>query len=262
MKNEIATIISNERLTEGIYDMWIKTAIASEAKSGQFIGVYPKDGSRLLQRPISICRIAENKESLRIVYRVAGKGTDEISSYKAGETVRILGPCGNGFAPEVLKPGGTALLLGGGIGLPPMLQLGNELRERGCEVKYVLGYRDSDTFMLDEYEACAGAENVTVATDDGSKGVKGTVIDAINEKGLTGDVICACGPMPMLRAVKQKAAQMGAMAYISLEERMACGVGACLGCVCKTVKKDDHSKVNNARVCVEGPVFLASEVDI
>jgi len=262
MKTEIAKIISNRPITGGIYDMWIKTTIAKEARCGQFIGVYPKDGSRLLQRPISICRISDDKESLRIVYRVAGKGTDEISSFKTGEDITILGPCGNGFDPDALQTGQTALLLGGGIGLPPMLQLGYELKNKGLGFKYVLGYRDSDTFMLDEYEACAGAGNVIIATDDGSKGVKGTVIDAINANGLKADVIYACGPMPMLCAVKQTSEQMGATAFISLEERMACGVGACLGCVCKTTKKDDHSKVNNARVCVEGPVFRAEDVQI
>ena len=262
MKTEIAKIISNRLITAGIYDMWIRTTIARDARCGQFIGVYPKDGSRLLQRPISICRIPEDRESLRIVYRVAGKGTDEFSGFKTGESITILGPCGNGFDPGEVKEGQTALLLGGGIGLPPMLQLGHELRKMNRSFKFVLGYRDSDTFMLDEYENCAGRENVILATDDGSKGIKGTVIDAIYAHGLKSDVIFACGPMPMLRAVKQTAGKMGAAAFISLEERMACGVGACLGCVCRTVKKDDHSKVNNARVCVEGPVFRAEDVQI
>ena len=105
-------------------------------------------------------------------------------------------------------------------------------------------------------------EKVHIATDDGSFGTQGTVLDAIREKGLKADLICACGPMPMLKALKAYAAGEGIKAYISLEERMACGVGACLGCVCRTVKKDEHSGVNNARVCVEGPVFDARDVDI
>lgn len=254
MKVDMGTIISQDRLSEGIYSMWIKTDIAREAKAGQFVAVYPKDGSRLLQRPISLCEI--NDDSIRIVYRVAGKGTDEFSSYKGGDEIRLLGPCGNGFTIEESK---RAFLVGGGIGIPPMLQLGKELKAKGIDFSFVLGYRNDDMFLIDDFKSVG---DVIIATDDGSVGTHGTVVDAIKESDSTADIIYSCGPMPMLRALKGYAGDMNMKAYISLEERMACGVGACLGCVCKTTKKDEHSHVNNARVCIEGPVFDAEDVNI
>ena len=148
------------------------------------------------------------------------------------------------------------IVIGGGIGIPPMLLAAKSL---AGEKEMVLGYANKDLFLKDEFDALG---KVTVATDDGSVGTKGTVLDAIRENNIKGDVIIACGPMPMLRAIKQYAAENNMEAYISLEERMACGVGACLGCVCKTVKKDHHTNVNSTRICVEGPVFDAKEVEI
>ena len=130
---------------------------------------------------------------------------------------------------------------------------------KGEDVTILAGYRNSDMFLDEDFKKQAPLE---VATEDGSVGVKGNVMDVIREKNLKCDVIFACGPMPMLRAIKKYAKENGVTAYISLEERMACGVGACLGCVCKTTHKDSHSHVNNARVCTEGPVFEASEVEI
>ena len=122
-----------------------------------------------------------------------------------------------------------------------------------------MGYRDADCFLREDFEKNG---EVYIATEDGSVGTKGNVMDAIRENALKADVIYACGPMPMLRAIKRYAEEAGINAYISLEERMACGVGACLGCVCKTTKKDAHSHVNNARICTDGPVFEAKEVEI
>ena len=253
---ETATIISQECLCDGIYSMWLKTAIADTAKSGQFISVYPNSESKLLPRPISICEIGEGK--LRIVYRVAGGGTMEFSQMSAGDTLSVLGPNGNGFMAalkEDVRPETKALLLGGGIGIPPMLELAKGL---GCDVTIVAGYRSADGMFLTKELESAG--KFYVATDDGSFGTHGTVIDAIKATGITADVIFACGPAPMLRGVKELAERMGINAYISMEERMACGIGACLACVCGSVDKDEHSKVNNKRVCADGPVFLASEV--
>ena len=122
-----------------------------------------------------------------------------------------------------------------------------------------MGYADNKLFLKEDFDK---ESEVLIATMDGSAGTKGTVIDAMNAENVTGDVVCACGPMPMLRAVKKYAEEKGMTAYISLEERMACGVGACLGCVTKTKEKDEHTHVNNTRICVEGPVFEASVVDI
>ena len=251
---ENSTLVKCNRLSEGIYEMYLKTGAAQYAKPGQFVMVYPKDASTILPRPISICEVCG--DSLRLVYRVQGKGTREFSLYKEGESVKVLGPLGNGFPVEAGK-GKKSILIGGGIGVPPILELAKALK--GEDVTILAGYRNSDMFLDEDFKKQATLE---VATEDGSVGVKGNVMDVIREKNLKCDVIFACGPMPMLRAIKKYAEEAGITAYISLEERMACGVGACLGCVCKTTKKDAHSHVNNARVCTEGPVFEASEVEI
>ena len=249
---EKAEIISQEQAGTGIYSMTLKTKIAKFALPGQFVSVYSNDKSRLLPRPISICQIFPESDTIRLVYRVVGKGTDEFSKYRSGDTLMLLGPLGNGF----LQLTRSAMLIGGGIGIPPMLGLANEL---AGEKTIVLGYRNSETFLLDEFK---GMGDIYLASDDGSVGVKGTVIDAIENAKLKPEVIYACGPMPMLKAVKAYAAERDILCYISLEERMACGVGACLGCVCKSTSKDEHSKVNNKRICTEGPVFDAREVAI
>ena len=240
-------------LSEGIYELFIETEAAKAAVPGQFVMVYPKGRDLLLPRPISICEVRDN--TLRLVYRVAGKGTAEFSEYKEGTLVRVLGPLGNGFPTEEAK--GNVVLMGGGIGIPPLLELSKNLSAK--KVTMVAGYRDNNLFLKEDFDKYAHTE---IATEDGSVGVKGNVLDVMRERSIPCDVIFACGPMPMLRAIKKFAEERGIKAYISLEERMACGVGACLGCVCKTVNKDAHSHVNNARVCTEGPVFLSSEVDI
>ena len=247
-----AAVYSQVQLAEGIFSMWLGAGeMAKAAVPGQFIAVYPNDSARLLPRPISICETDPEKELLRIVYRVAGEGTKELSSCRAGDTLSIMGPLGNGFPLKDKK----ALLIGGGIGIPPMLELAKAL---SCEKTAVLGYRDSQTFLAEEIGKYAG---LAVATEDGSVGTKGTVLDAIKAQGLKADIIYACGPTPMLRALKEYAAKEGIECWISLEERMACGVGACLGCVCHSKDVDEHSNVRNKRVCKDGPVFLADEVE-
>lgn len=258
-RKETASVQKQTRIAPGIYDMWINTTLAKEAKPGQFINVYPEDSSTLLPRPISICEADGDQNKLRIVYRIAGKGTTEFSKYREGKDIAILGTLGNGFPLDKAK-GKKCFLMGGGIGIPPMVQLAKKLHEQGdCEIQIIVGYRDADLFLQKDLEKYG---RVYVATEDGSVGSKGNVMDTIRENRLSADVIYACGPMPMLRAIKKFAEANNMEAYISLEERMACGVGACLGCVCKTTHKDHHSHVNNARVCTDGPVFEAKEVDI
>ena len=262
MKQKVnASVISQREIAPSIYDMWIATDLADQALPGQFICVYPKNKSTLLPRPISICEVAEDKKALRIVYRIAGQGTTEFSGYQAGESIEVLGTLGNGF-PAAEGKGKKVFLMGGGIGVPPILQLAKELRAQGLskdDIQIVVGYRDSRMFLKEDLEQSG---TVYVATEDGSFGTKGNVMNAIEENGISADVIFACGPMPMLRAIKQYAEEMDITAYISLEEHMACGVGACLGCVVKTKKVDHHSHVHNARICTDGPVFEAAEVDI
>lgn len=250
-----ATVISQRQIGEQIYDLWLETKLVKNAHPGQFVAVYPKGESTLLPRPISICETDKAKNRLRLVYRVAGKGTAEFAACKVGDQLDILGVLGNGFPVDKAK-GRRVFLMGGGIGIPPILELAKAIGEKK---QILLGYRNKELFLEEDL---AKYGDVYVATEDGSVGTKGTVMDIIKAYSLHADVIMACGPMPMLRAIKEYAAKNGIEAYISLEERMACGVGACLGCVCRTTKEDAHSHVNNARICTEGPVFEAGEVDI
>ena len=250
---ENAVIISQEEIAPGIFSMWLKTEqIAQHAKAGQFISIYCEDGSRMLPRPISICEIDKNDGALHLVYRVAGKGTQEFSEKNTGMELSVLGPLGNGFPLKSKK----AFLIGGGIGIPPILELAKQL---DCEKQIVLGYRNSDMFLLDEFKKYG---SVYIATEDGSYGSKGNVLDAIRENDLEADIIYACGPTPMLRALKEYAAEKQMECWISMEEKMACGIGACLVCVCKSKEVDAHTNVHNKRVCKEGPVFRAEEVEL
>lgn len=249
---EQAVIIRQEEISNGIFSMWLKTEqIAGKAKPGQFISLYCHDGSRMLPRPISICEIDKRDNALRIVYRVAGKGTEEFSVMSTGDILEIVGPLGNGFPLKEKK----AFLIGGGIGIPPMVELAKQLK---CEKQMVLGYRDS-LFLQEEFK---GLGSMYVATEDGSYGTEGNVLDAIRENGLDAEIIYACGPTSMLKAIKEYAMKNNIECWLSLEEKMACGIGACLGCVCKSKEKDSHTNVNNKRICKEGPVFRAEEVEL
>lgn len=254
-KKITAKVILQKQIAEKIFDLRLETKLAKDAHPGQFVAVYPRNESTLLPRPISICEADADRGTLRLVYRVAGKGTEEFSTYGAGDTLDILGVLGNGFPVDKAK-GKRVFLMGGGIGIPPLLELAKAVDGKK---QILLGYRNKDLFLEEDM---AKYGDVYVATEDGSAGTKGNVMDIIKAHALQADVIMACGPMPMLRAIKAYAAEEKIEAYISLEERMACGVGACLGCVCKTTQTDVHSHVHNARICTEGPVFEAGEVEI
>ncbi len=253
---EFATVLEQKEIASGIFSLWLQTEqIAKDAVPGQFVSVYSNDGSHMLPRPISICEINAEEGKLRLVYRVVGEGTAEISGLKAGDKLEILGPLGNGFPLKGKRP----LLMGGGIGVPPMVQLGAALKAQGCTgVQTVAGYRD-ELFLTEELSASG---DFYIATEDGSAGTKGNVMDAVREHGIEADVIYACGPKPMLRAIKTYAEEHGIECYISMEERMACGIGACLACVCQSKEVDGHSHVHNKRVCKDGPVFLSTEVEL
>ena len=256
-KKENAVVVLQEQIADGIFSMWLHTDAAATAKPGQFISMYTSDGTKLLPRPISICEIDKENGRLRVVYRVTGEntGTEQFSKLQEGDTIPVIGPLGNGF-PLEKSEGKKAFLMGGGIGVPPILELAKQLT---CEKQIVVGYRDKHTFLKEQFEQNG---DVYISTEDGSVGTKGNVMNAIAEHGLTADIIYACGPTPMLRAIKNYAEENGIECYISLEERMACGIGACLACVCKSKDKDHHTNVHNKRICKEGPVFLSTEVEI
>lgn len=262
MEKKSYRICSKEHIASDIVSMWLRADdIAGKAVAGQFVSVYSDSSSELLPRPISICDTDASSGMIRLVFRIVGKGTREFALKEAGDTLYLIGPLGNGYSEAVKKlnlekdsENRNALIIGGGIGIPPMLKLASTLQ---CKTSIVLGYRDTQ-FMNEEFEKYG---DVYIATEDGSAGTKGNVIDAIKENKLNEDIIFACGPLPMLRGVKQYAVENNIDAWISLEEKMACGIGACLACVCNSTEVDGHSFVKNKRICKDGPVFNAKEVD-
>jgi dihydroorotate dehydrogenase electron transfer subunit len=240
-------IVDHQPIGKDVYEMWIEDKkMAMLAQVGQFVTLYCRNGSRLLPRPISICEINKQKGLLRLVYRIFGEGTREIATYKAGEFVEVMGPLGFGF---VMRHHQVSVIVGGGIGIPPLLELCKQLEG---EKHIFLGYRE-DPFLVDEFKPYG---EVYVATEDGSLGHKGNVMTLIKEKNLDVDQVYACGPKGMLKALQDFVLAEEIPAQFSVEEKMACGIGACLGCTCET--KDATKK--NKRVCKDGPVFLAEEV--
>ena len=229
------------------------------------LAVYPA-GENMYAALVPITEEGE----IRVVYRTVGEGTREFSRLKKGSSIEVMGPLGNGF-PLERTAGKRVLLIGGGIGIPPMLFAAKSLAPKAGEradasacdhagtILAALGYRTSETYLLEEMkELCP----VAISTDDGSLGTHGTVLDAVRASSYEADIIFACGPKVMLRAVKEYAEETGAECYVSMEERMACGVGVCLGCVCRKTETDPHSLSSYSRVCTDGPVFPAKEVDL
>ena len=238
-------IIKKSEMLSGLHDFVIKAPeIAKTAKAGQFVHILCGEGT-FLRRPISICEVFS--DAIRIVVAEKGTGTKNLANMQVGDCLDVLGPLGRGF--DISKrPDGTVLLIGGGIGIFPLLQLSKDLE---TDVDTILGFRNKELIVMqDEFP------NLHIATDDGSFGTKGLVTDIaeklISEKKIGS--IYACGPTPMLRAVKNLAEKHNLHCQISMEERMGCGVGACLVCVCKT------SNGAYAPVCKSGPVFMANEV--
>lgn len=245
---ETASVISMNFINKNICDLKIRCPkIASEAKAGQFVELYPDNGANLLARPISICETDKLLGTLRLVFQIVGKGTQLFSRLAKGDSIRVLGPCGNGYS---LKEG-SALLVGGGIGVPPLLETCKKLKG---EKTVVLGFR-SGSFLADEFEKYNA--RVFVATDDGSIGFKGNVVELLKAQDLSADVIYSCGPKIMLKFLSQWAEGKNIECQVSMEERMACGIGACVGCAVKIKDGDDwiHKKV-----CKDGPVFDSREV--
>jgi len=255
---ESAKILSQTCLAEDIYSIWLETEIGKTAVPGQFVSLYTRDRSKLLPRPISICEIRKEENAIRLVYRVTGQdtGTKQLSSLAASDQIEVMGPLGNGFDVKagVQK---KVLLIGGGIGIPPMLALAKELSEKAT-VEMMMGYRN-ELFLSQELKEY-GILHLT--TDDGSAGIKGHVLQGIEALNLLPEVIYACGPTPMLQGVKKFALGKNIPCYLSLEEKMACGIGACLACVCRSKEVDEYSQGYTKRICKDGPVFLATEVEI
>ncbi len=246
-------IIEKKAIACQMYSFLIECPeVAEVAKPGQFVHILPTGYT--LRRPISICGIDKNKGTLRIVFEVRGEGTEEISELNQNELIDMLAPCGNGFTlNENYK---KVALVGGGIGTPPMLPLAEFYGEKAVAVT---GFRNSSAVILKDEFTKTGAETV-ICTDDGSAGFHGLVTVPLEEELKKGSMDCiyACGPKPMLKAVSELAEKYSVECQVSLEERMGCGIGACLVCACKTKAQDGSEHF--AHVCKNGPVFNSKEV--
>jgi dihydroorotate dehydrogenase electron transfer subunit len=257
MKRIINGIVEfNEEIVPGIRRMVVQAPeAASEARAGQFVNIYPKAESTLLPRPLSVCDADADAGTITIIYRIVGKGTKEFAGYEKGTPLRMSTPLGNGYDLEGVKD--SAILVGGGLGVPPLIMLAKSLVAAGVKVTVVLGYRD-DIFLADEMEAAgAGLFIATECETDRPGVIKGNALDLIRQNGLTAANYFACGPRPMLKSLTKYLAAQGSEVQVSMEERMGCGYGACVGCVCKVI--EDGAEVRR-KVCTDGPVFRGSEV--
>lgn len=252
ISNEKCEIRAQNQLAQGIFRLVVHVPrITRQVRVGQFVHLACGEGN-LLRRPISVCDWTEDE--LQLVYQVKGAGTRWLSEQRAGQTVDILGPLGNGFTVSAL--GQRPMLIGGGIGVPPMLATMRETRGAGATPTAILGFRTGASVILEKEFAALG--QTIVVTDDGSYGQHGQVTAPMSAQLAQATGIAACGPRPMLRAIATLAQQAGIPCQVSLEERMGCGIGACLVCACALQGKDGQTRYGH--VCKDGPVFWAQEV--
>lgn len=255
-RKELCEIVSQNEIAENIFEMTVTGELTNEITSpGQFIHIKTAESTDpLLRRPISISSYDKEKQQITMIYRKQGKGTALLAEKTAGMKIDLLGPLGNGFPVDETAAGETALLVGGGIGVPPLYELSRQLKEKGAKVIHVLGFQtESAVFYEPEFTAIG---DTYIATADGTHGSKGFVTDIIEDKGLTFDALYSCGPLPMLKALEQRFP--GQKLFLSLEQRMGCGIGACFACVCKTA--GDPAGTSYKKVCSDGPVFRSGEV--
>ncbi|KYD07222.1 Dihydroorotate dehydrogenase electron transfer subunit [Parageobacillus caldoxylosilyticus] len=248
------TVVRHEQIAKNIYEITLSGHLVEEMNApGQFVHVkVTPQANPLLRRPLSLCRIDQDASECTLIYRKEGIGTTLLSEKRPGETVDVLGPLGNGFPLDAVEKGQRALLVGGGIGVPPLYELAKQLVEKGVIVTNVLGFQTKDAVFYEQEFSMFG--ETYVATVDGSYGMKGFVTDVIDQRDISFDVLYACGPKPMLKALEQ--AFPHKEVYLSLEERMGCGIGACFACVCRVPDSETAYK----KVCSDGPVFKAGEV--
>lgn len=250
---EKMTVVSHNLIARNIYELVMQGEITRNMQTpGQFVHIRVGDSSEfMLRRPISICEVDREKATLTCLYRADGKGTKALAKAKAGDAIDILAPLGNGFPVAAAKE--TALLIGGGIGVPPLYELSKQLNSRGIRTIHVLGFNSrEDIFYADKFEALGETH---IATADGSYGTQGFVTDVIRNLPQTYDTFYTCGPIVMIKAIR--AALPDTEGYVSLEERMGCGIGACYACVCKA--DNEHGYV---KICTDGPVFKKGELEL
>lgn len=250
------TIVSHKEIADQIFELTVcGELVASMTTPGQFVHIKIGKGiDPLLRRPISICNVDLEKKELTMLYRAGGKGTKLLSESKVGDALDVIAPLGTGFPVAEAKQGETALLVGGGIGVPPLYYLSQQLKAKGVNVIHVLGFASKkDVFYEDKF---ASLGETYVATVDGSYGTKGFVTTVIDDRKINFDIFYSCGPLPMLKALEER--YQNKRGFISLEERMGCGVGACLACVCHL--QNDPTGTFYKKICTDGPVFPIGEV--
>ncbi|MEK3989506.1 dihydroorotate dehydrogenase electron transfer subunit [Robertmurraya sp. FSL R5-0851] len=256
IRNEECIVLSNQEIAHNIFELTLKGELVQQMNEpGQFVHLKVSDSvDPLLRRPISIAKIDQVNNMFTMIFRAEGTGTKLLGQKKVGDVVDVLGPLGNGFPVEEAASGSTALLVGGGIGVPPLYELSLRLKEKGVNVIHVLGFATKDAVFYEEKFAELG--ETYIVTVDGTHGEKGFVTDVISAQNLSFETLYTCGPTPMLRALE--AAYPEKNVYLSLEERMGCGIGACFACVCRT--QDDPTGYTYKKVCTDGPVFKGGEV--
>ncbi|AZB42865.1 dihydroorotate dehydrogenase electron transfer subunit [Bacillus sp. FJAT-42376] len=247
-------VVSHEEIAKDIFELVLQGELTEQMEApGQFVHVKVSETAiPLLRRPISIARIDRADKTLTLIYRRGGEGTALLSRRNEGERVDLIGPLGNGFPADESVKGKKVLLAGGGIGVPPLYELSHQLKNLGAEPVHVLGFENKEAVFYEAEFARLG--ETYFSTADGSFGVRGFVTDAIREHGLSFDRLYACGPTPMLKALENLYSDKEV--YLSLEERMGCGIGACFACVCHVPGDEKAYK----KVCSDGPVFRAGEV--
>ena len=253
MKEEM-TILAQKEIAPSIFAMDLEGDMVLEMKAGQFLHMRVPDPSKLLRRPISISKIDKSRKVARVIYRIEGEGTKQFATLQAGDRLDIMGPQGNGFDLCGIGQGDKVLLIGGGIGVPPLVQVAKELSARGAEVLSVLGFAHKDAVILEEELKQYG--EVVVTTDDGSYGIEGYVSTVVDDLRDDYAAIYSCGAPGMLKYVDARF-ENHPRAYLSMESRMACGMGACYACV---VHLKNQSDAANQRVCEDGPVFATGTI--
>ncbi|MBS4203847.1 dihydroorotate dehydrogenase electron transfer subunit [Lederbergia citrea] len=256
IQQEKMRIVSQRMLAKDIYELILEGLMVNEMNEpGQFVHVRTNPGlDPLLRRPISIASIVKEKNRFTLIYRAEGKGTKLLSANMAGEQIDVLGPLGNGFPITEVKENETALLVGGGIGVPPLYELAKQLNKKGVKTIHILGFETKEKVFYEQDFSELGPTFIT--TVDGSQGTAGFVTNVIDEYTIQFNTLYACGPIPMLKALEDRFT--GRKAFLSLEQRMGCGIGACFACVCHV--NDDPSGTNYVKVCSDGPVFPIGKV--
>jgi dihydroorotate dehydrogenase electron transfer subunit len=258
MKQEMMTIVGHKEIVPRIFKMTLKGELVKEmGQPGQFLHIKVPRADMPLRRPISLAEINHESSECVVIYRVEGDGTATISELPVGAQLDVMGPLGNGYDISEVKEGQTAFVVGGGIGVPPLYELTKQLHAKGVKVKAFLGFQDKDLiFLEEEFRAIS---DLVVVTDNGTNGYRANAIQAMNQEleNTNPDAVYACGAPGMLRVIDSIFENHPA-AYISMEARMACGMGACYACVCKV--KGDETGLKSKKVCDQGPVFKTGEV--